>query len=368
MPQTETTTHNKENQQAAELDKRINFEQNTFLTAADVALAPQMGVLESRSDAILGGYIYSSPMDTVTGEDMADKMVKHGHFAVVCRFLPEEWFRALVKHHNNENVFFAIGSKKRDVEILTKGISLAVPAEVEPRISINIDIAHGDTERTHRLYQWYSQQDFVHQLMSGSICTPAAAIRCVKNGCTHLRVGIGPGSACTTRLKTGIGVPQLSAISLIHEALLDAELRDQVKIIADGGIRYPGDAIKYMAAGADGVMLGQKLSKCKESCGWTLGKTHWWQRAKLHKRYRGQASKAFQSERLKKTPACPEGTSGPIIYPEESVEAIIKEFEGGARSALSYLGLRSLDELQPENVSFLRITPSAIAEGQPHGE
>jgi len=347
----------------------LSGQNGIHLTTDDVTLVPSLGKLESRSDAELGGFIYSSPMDTVTGEALTDSIVEQGHYAVACRFLPEEWFESFTKHHGNENVFFAIGSKKKDTEMLLAAIGLGIEEELQSlaSVSINIDVAHGDTHHLHKLYKWYSTQPFVKQLMSGSICTPGAAIRCVANGCTHIRVGIGPGSACTTRMKTGCGVPQLSAVYQIHQGLIAAGLRGKVKLIADGGVRNPGDAVKYMAAGADGIMLGRRLSECPESCGWVNTREHWWQKRTLSKSYRGQASAQFQKERLGKTPQCAEGASGPTIYPGAPLQSVINEFEGGVRSALSYLGLESINDLGPENVKFLRVTPSAIVEGSPHG-
>lgn len=364
MSQTEIETHY---QKEWSLDHILSGSNGIHLTADDVVLVPSLGKLESRSDAELSGFIYSSPMDTVTGEVLADSIVKHGHYAVLCRFLPEEWFQSFTKQYNNENVFFAVGSKKKDTEMLLAGIGLAIPEGITPSVSINIDVAHGDTHHLHKLYKWYSSQPYVNQLMSGSICTPGAAIRCVANGCTHIRVGIGPGSACTTRLQTGCGVPQLSAIYQVHYGLIAAGMREKVKLIADGGIRNPGDAVKYMAAGADGIMLGRRLSECPESCGWNATKKYWWQKPTLTKNYRGQASAQFQKERLGRTPKCAEGASGPSIYPGASLEDVINEFEGGVRSALSYLGLESMKDLGPHTVKFLRVTPSAIAEGNPHG-
>ena len=123
--------------------------------------------------------------------------------------------------------------------------------------------------------------------------------------------------------------------------------------------------MKYMAAGADAIMLGSRLSKCPESIGWEqernlLKKT-------LYKRYRGQASASFQKDKLGKVPKCPEGATGPKIYPGASVEEVIGEFEGGVKSALSYLGLDDLKDLGPRNALFIRITASAVAEGKPHG-
>jgi len=345
----------------------------TFLTTDDVALVPQLGKLQSRAEAQLYGFIFTSPMDTVTGVKMAEAVVSTGHFATVCRFLESEWFETLklVERKTVEgeinflsNVFFAIGSKEKETKQLEMDLALVPDLR---SINLNIDVAHGDTNHMHALYRLYSSKPYVANLMSGSICTPEAAIRCFDSGCTHIRVGVGPGSACTTRLKTGCGIPQLSAVSMIHQALVEKGLRNKVKLIADGGVRSPGDAVKYLAAGADYIMMGRNFSSCPESPGWQHTKTNWWKKAILAKRYRGQASASFQEDLLGKTSDCPEGATGPLIHPGRSAESIIKEFEGGVRSALSYLGLETLNQLSPENVVFVKTTQSSLAEAMPHG-
>ena len=342
----------------------LNPLQSEFLTTDDVILVPSLGKLNSRSDASIDPFIYSSPMDTVTGYKLTKSMVKNGHYAVVCRFTPKEWIKTFKEFGDDPNVFFAVGSNPAD---LNKIETLAKKYWPNNKISINIDVAHGDTIYTHDLYRAYSKMDCIGSIMSGSICTPDAAIRAVQSGCTHLRVGIGPGSACTTRLKTGCGMPQLSAVYLVDSGLKSTGYREGVQIIADGGIRYPGDAVKYLAAGADGVMIGRLFSKTAESCGWKTIKDSWWRPSYIGKRYRGQASKQFQVDTFGVNPACPEGASGPVITPENTVKEVLAEFEGGVRSALSYLGITSMSELNTENVQFIRTTNASIKENTSHG-
>ena len=136
---------------------------------------------------------------------------------------------------------------------------------------------------------------------------------------------------------------------------------NQVKIIADGGIKHPGDAVKYLAAGADGIMAGSIFSTCPESPGWLEDHTG------LYKNYRGQASEQFQRDLLGRTPDCAEGAVGPEIRPQESCEEIVNKFRGGLRSAISYLGIQSSNELKPENVTFIKLTSAGFVEGTPHG-
>lgn len=353
-----------QNTKTSENTRMPNPLQSEFLTTDDVILLPSLGILESRSEACVSPFIYSSPMDTVTGYNLSKAIVAEGHYAVVCRFTPKEWIKSFKEFGTNPNVFFALGSSLEEVCRINH---LAGKHWPESSVSINIDVAHGDTEYMHKLYKTYADMNCINSIMSGSVCTPQGAVRAARSGCTHLRVGIGPGSACTTRLKTGCGMPQLSAIYLVDQALKQEGLRESVQVIADGGVRYSGDAVKYLAAGADGIMMGNLFSKTNESCGWKNVKTSWWKKPVKMKRYRGQASKEFQIDTYGVDPACAEGASGPPIFPQNSVREVISEFEGGVKSALSYLGIMSTDQLNLDNVSFVRTTNSVITENTSHG-
>jgi len=305
-------------------------------------------------------------MDTVTGLSMTTAMVDAGEHPVVCRFIPD-WNDAFLAYHENPDVFFAIGTKKEDtvklVQILEKLYPEDSTSEFSP-VSISLDIAHGDSRIGHATTQWLSQWEFIGNIMSGTVCTPEGALRAIASGCTHIRVGVGSGSACTTRLMTGCGMPNLTAVYKIHRAISNMhgiENRKNYKIIADGGIKYPGDAVKYIAAGADAVMLGNALSKCPETPGWHI------EDGIPFKHYRGQASRQFQEELLGRTPDCAEGAVGPRIGHGQTCEETITMFRGGMRSALSYLGLTSMSTLKPENVDFVQLTAAGFTEGTPHG-
>lgn len=334
------------------------------LTINDVSLAPGMGVLESRSHAEIHPFIYSSPMDTVTGTDMVRTLSGLGHFPVVCRFTGAwretlEWW---LDEGQPENVWFAIGAGKKCglLEFLDDY------SEHIHLINISVDVAHGDSVFAHRATLEASQRNYVGRIMSGTVCTPEGALRAIQAGSTHIRVGVGPGSACTTRVMTGFGVPNLSAVYRINEAIEAHTLlhRCDFKIIADGGIRNPGDAVKYITAGADGVMLGRGLSRTYESDGW---KENPMSHLPCFKRYRGQASASFQKDLLGKAPKCAEGAIGPIITPIESVKDVVHRYVGGMQSAISYAGVKSITEMNTKNVKFERITGSGWIEGTPHG-
>ena len=182
-------------------------------------------------------------------------------------------------------------------------------------------------------------------------------------------------SACTTRTQVGIGVPQLSAVYLINKAMTDMGNRNQVHLIADGGIRSPGDSVKYLAAGADGIMMGRALSQTIESAGWIedpgieiqgrmMVRTG---EPRVYKQYRGQASAEFQKAILGKANRCPEGASSKDIEPTGTIEETVEQYRGGVASAISYLGFESIEEIKPDKVHFIKVTNAGYQEGTPHG-
>jgi IMP dehydrogenase len=371
-----------------------------FPAADDLLLLPQRGLLASRDDAQLKPYIYSAPMDRVTGYEMTKAMLALGEIPVVSRFLPAEERKACLQDFWNTPAFFAIGGTKQHLQEFMIELIALDPDTENPAINVAIDIAHGHSYTGLSATRFLRNSGLVGSIMSGSIATAVAAVDCAQAGATHLRVGIGPGSMCTTRQMTGVGVPNISAIYWIdwelkqvvaeetvwHDLLKNYSTqknvskhgidRSNITIIADGGIRYPGDAVKYLAAGADAIMLGSVLSKCKESPGWEqfvephLSSTIDFTRPrplKHQKTYRGQASAEFQADNGK-TSWCPEGaTSNVITWDGATVESEIKKFRGGLASGLSYLGMQSVSELKPENVQFIQVTGAGVVEGTAHG-
>jgi IMP dehydrogenase/GMP reductase len=350
---------------------------SNYLTADDVLLNPQSGILSSRKDARIDPFIYSAPMDTITGKDMVDAMIELGEFPVVCRYLPE-WADVFAEHYDNPDVFFAVGA---DLSPLDDGIKFLIQNNQfqNAQLSICVDIAHGDSPLGRAAVAKLAAIPQVKNVMCGSIATAYQARAMVSAGATHLRIGIGPGSVCTTRLMTGIGVPQLSAVYNIHEGL--GLLRDGIVLIADGGIRNPGDAVKYMAAGADAIMMGSVFKACPETPGWELDRASGDALAcclpdvdpyipeevatRYVKRYRGQASASFQKSQGFKF-KCAEGVETGEIEQGAFVAEVVERFKGGLASALSYLGMSSTTELSPANVEFIQITPAGLSENRPH--
>lgn len=332
-----------------------------WLSTDDVTLMPRQGVLKSRSEAIINSFIYSSPMDTVTGFSMIDSMLKEEEFAVTCRFFSNK--QKCIEESNfrgNPNLFYSAGLNKGHVDALYNSGKACNFTR-----NLSLDIAHGDTIYAHKLIKYAKSLNYFPKIMSGTICTPQGAERALLAGCTHIRVGVGSGSACTTRVMTGCGLPNLTAVYRIYKYLSSKYDKNFFTLIADGGIRYPGDAVKYIAAGAKGVMLGNVLSRAIEAPGWIKNK----ETGELYKEYRGQASFAFQKERLDiNNPRHVEGITCGVINPEYTVEEIISHYKNSLRSAISYLGINNINDLIPENVTFVKVTSNGLKEGSPHGK
>lgn len=199
-------------------------------------------------------------------------------------------------------------------------------------------------------------------IVAGNIATAQAAEDLISTGVDGLRVGIGPGSICTTRIIAGIGVPQLTAISDVAEAAM----KENIPVIADGGIRYSGDIVKALAAGASSVMLGSLLAGTEESPGVEMIIN-----GRKYKSYRGMGSiGAIQtgiSDRYGKIGAnkfVAEGVEGAVPY-RGKVEEVIFQLMGGLKSGMGYVGARTVQDLR-EKGEFVKITSSGLRESHPH--
>lgn len=342
-----------------------------WLSTADVQLRPKKGILVSRKDAKLQPFIFSAPMDTVTGLELTRAMVAQNEMPVVSRFTGDEYWAAMKEFPAHPNVWFAVGALQ-NLDTWLAQVSKLAETVPELKLNLAVDIAHGHSLVGLHTLEFLRKQPWVNGLMSGSICTPEGALESIMAGATALRVGVGPGSRCTTRLQTGFGLPQLSAVYRIW----DATNWFNVPIIADGGIRTAGDAVKYIAAGATGVMMGNIFSTVEESAGWKIKLPFHREGALMivdnsslqvtkYKQYRGQASAEFQQDMLGQSNDCPEGVSGPQITPEGTCAEVIAEFRGGMQSAISYAGLASITDMNPNHVTFERVTGAGYQEGMP---
>ncbi len=256
---------------------------------------------------------------------------------------------------------------------LRVGAAVGVTADVLERIEalkisgvdiISIDTAHGHSkgviEATKRVKKKYPELE----LIVGNIATGDAAKALAKAGADTVKVGVGPGSICTTRIVAGIGLPQLSAVYESAKALKGSE----VKVIADGGIRFSGDIVKALAAGADSVMIGSLLAGTEEAPGEVII-----YEGRKFKTYRGMGSleamddgskdRYFQDAEDDIKKLVPEGISGRVPF-KGSVAEVLYQLVGGLKAGMGYCGAKNLDKLK--SAKFVKITAAGVRESHPH--
>jgi IMP dehydrogenase len=252
----------------------------------------------------------------------------------------------------------AVGVSQRDEE----RIELLVAAGVDVLV---VDTAHGHSQGILDRVKWIKTKFPQVDVIGGNIATAAAAVALVEYGADAVKVGIGPGSICTTRIVAGVGVPQITAISNVADALRDTG----VPCIADGGIRFSGDISKALAAGASTVMMGSMFAGTEEAPGEVI-----LYQGRSYKSYRGMGSlgamadgsadRYFQDASAKADKFVPEGIEGRVAY-KGSVLAIIYQLIGGVRQSMGYCGCASIDELR-EKAEFVEITSAGMRESHVH--
>ena len=257
---------------------------------------------------------------------------------------------------------------------LRVGAAVGVGKETEDRVQrlveagvdvIVVDTAHGHSQGVIDRVAWVKKHFPDISVIGGNIATAEAALALAKAGADAVKVGIGPGSICTTRIVAGVGVPQISAIANVADALKKTD----VNVIADGGIRYSGDLAKAIAAGAHVVMVGSVLAGTDES----PGEVELYQ-GRSYKSYRGMGSlgamsegssdRYFQDGTKQADKLVPEGVEGRVPY-KGPMGNIIHQLMGGLRSSMGYTGCANLDEMR-EKTEFVRITNSGISESHVH--
>jgi IMP dehydrogenase len=241
-------------------------------------------------------------------------------------------------------------------------IDLLVKAGVDVLV---VDTAHGHSKGVLERVRWV-KTNYPHvDVIGGNIATAAAAIALAEHGADGVKVGIGPGSICTTRIVAGVGVPQITAISNVAEALKGSG----IPCIADGGIRYSGDIAKALAAGASSVMMGSMFAGTEEAPGDIV-----LYQGRSYKSYRGMGSlgamaegsadRYFQDAANNADKLVPEGIEGRVPY-KGSVLAILYQLVGGVRSSMGYCGCASIDEFR-EKAEFVEITSAGMRESHVH--
>lgn len=322
----------------------------------------------------------SSPMDTVTESGLAIALGKMGGIGVIHRNLSIEDQAEEVKKVKTENLLAGAAlSGGRDLQdrsraLVEVGVDLVV-----------IDTAHGYVTSTIEAIEYLKKTYPRLQVMSGNVATGEGTKAMIEAGADCIRVGMGPGAICTTRIVSGMGVPQVTAIS----ESLKAAKKEGVPVVADGGIRYSGDMVKALALGASAVMMGSFFAACKESPGKVveLSKEEVPARFKsiindketyLFKEYRGMGSEGAMKQGAKIKSG--DEYHGKDYYKErtlvaEGVEAmvpikgtvddVVLQALGGIASGMYYVGSRNLQELS-KNARFVRITQASLNESHPH--
>ena len=252
------------------------------------------------------------------------------------------------------------------------GVGEDTDARVEALINANVDVlvvdtAHGHSKNVLDRVKWIKQNYPDVQVIGGNVATGEGAKALVKAGADGVKVGIGPGSICTTRIVTGIGVPQITAIASVAKALKGSG----VPVIADGGIRYSGDMAKAIVAGASSVMMGSMLAGTEEA----PGEIEIYQ-GRSYKSYRGMGSlgamaqrqgssdRYFQDSSVGAEKLVPEGIEGRVPY-KGPVSAIIHQMNGGLRSAMGYTGCDTIEKMRTEP-EFVRVTSAGTSESHVH--
>lgn len=360
-----------------------------YFTFDDVLLRPGFSDF-SRSDINLSTKVtrnitlsiplVSAPMDTVTESRLAISLAKLGGIGIIHRNLPvgDEADEVAKVKKQNLLVGAAIGA--------SSGFEDRVDALVKAKVDVVVvDSAHGFAENVIETVREIKRKYPKLEVIGGNIATFEGAEALIKAGCDGLRIGMGPGAICTTRVISGMGVPQISAIF----DTVRAAKKYNVPVIADGGIKYSGDMVKALAAGAAAVMMGGYFASCLEAPGKVvkLDKNQVPRRFQsiftkdkktyLFKEYRGMGSVAamkrgakiksegeFHGKSYKDRVLVAEGVEG-LVPVKGTVKELVDQAIGGIKSGFYYVGVKNIEQLWKE-AQFLKITQASLTESHPH--
>ena len=317
--------------------------------------------------------LISAAMDTVTEHKMAINMGLYGGIGSIHKSLSIDlqcqevnkvkkhkvdfikYDKASVDSNNCLRVLAAVGTGEEALKRAEALIKVGVDAIV-------IDTSHGHSQNVIDTIKGIKQISVKTEIIAGNIATKNAALALLYAGADTLKVGIGPGSICTTRVVSGVGVPQLSAILEVGAI---CKTKDSF-LIADGGIKFSGDLVKAIAAGADCVMLGSLLAGTDVTPGKIITMNN-----EKYKKYRGmgsvEAMKSGSADRyFQKGEAnlVPQGVEGYIKY-KGSMSEVLKQLLGGLTSAMGYTGNKTIEEMK-KNCKFLKVTPAGMRESHIH--
>lgn len=331
----------------------------------DVLIVPKYNKIASRREVnfktrITRNYKIDNPivganMDTICESKMAIALGRLGGLGVIHRFLSIENQANEIREVKKNNLLAAaaVGVKdfKERVAVLNDaGLDIVV-----------LDIAHGHSKRLGKALDYIKEKYPKIDVIAGNVATKDAAEYFISKGADAIKVGIGPGSVCTTRIMTGAGVPQITAIMDVYEAT-----QNRIPICADGGIKYPGDIAKAIGAGADTIMIGSLFSGTEETPGEIIE-----QAEKKFKEYRGMASYMATIKKLEldgqKTDedVHVEGERTLVLY-GGNVSVIIKKLLSGLASGMTYVGAKNIEALRGK-ADFTAITGAGMTESVAHG-
>jgi IMP dehydrogenase len=327
----------------------------TGLSYGDVLLVPQRSPVDSRSNVSLttnltpnlelDAPILSAPMDTVTETDAAIVLAEMGGLGTIHRFMGIEEQAEQVRSvkATGGQVGAAVGINEEFIDRTEATLDSGADC-------IMVDVAHGHMERCLDAVSEIKSEFPDAELVAGNVVTSEAVLDLYSAGADGVKVGVGPGSHCTTRKVAGAGVPQLTAVDDCSERAEELG----IPIVADGGIRTSGDAVKALMAGADTVMMGSFFAGTEEAPGETVTVD-----GRAFKRSRGMASTAANANRTDKdlTPDADEGIEGLTAYKGPLADET-ETFLAGIRSGLSYCGGHDIDAAR-ENAGFIQVAPSA---------
>lgn len=339
------------------------------LTFDDVAIVPQYNNVPSRTEPSLASWltkelkigipIVNAPMDTVISLELAHVLSENGTFPIFHRFYKDIKELDIVLQKFKRDCIVTCGVRSYDAAVGKGDLeqSFRLLDTYEHVVGVCIDVAHGHSVPMHKAIEKIKIKFPHKQIIAGNVCSPMAYQDLVNAGADCVKTGVGPGACCTTRIVTGFGVPQFTAI----QSCAEVAKKLRVPIIADGGIRNSSDVVKALAAGASCVMLGKLFALTHESS----APKRKAEGEHCYAKYRGQASEDFQNEFYGglKDKTVAEGTDfwAPVKC---SAQELIDGLLGGIRSGMTYGGARSIKELQ-RKAEFIRVTPNYISESYP---
>ncbi len=331
---------------------------------------------EKRLDAPVSAIMTAKDKLVTVGEGASDDEVlslMHQHRIEKVLVVDDQFaLRGLITVKDIQKARDNPNAAKDSDEQLLVGAAVGVGGDTEARVAalvqagvdvIVVDTAHGHSQGVLDRVRWVKKNYPNVQVIGGNIVTGEAALALLDHGADAVKVGVGPGSICTTRIVAGVGVPQITAIDLVATAL-----KDQIPLIADGGVRYSGDIAKAIAAGASTVMIGGLFAGTEES----PGETELFQ-GRSYKSYRGMGSLGAMEQGSKDRyfqdasdadKLVPEGIEGRVPY-RGSVRNIIHQLAGGLRASMGYVGCASIEDMRSKP-SFVRVTNAGVRESHVH--